>query len=80
VNDSGRSLDASLVGKELSAVHDCCLGRASRSFCAHSSQQTSTTCVPTVTLMALSSSLQSHAAQVFSTMEISFLSPPIGRQ
>jgi hypothetical protein len=32
-----------LIGEELHAVHDCCLGRASRSFCAHSSQQTSTT-------------------------------------
>jgi hypothetical protein len=47
----------------LFAAHDLLLG-ASPSFCAHSSQQTSTTRVPMLTLMALSSSLQSQAAQV----------------
>jgi hypothetical protein len=35
---------------------------------AHSSQHTSTVLPPIVTLMALASSLQSHAAHVFSTM------------
>jgi hypothetical protein len=40
---------------------------ASFSFCAHSSQHTSTVLRPILTLMEFSSSLQSHAAQVFST-------------
>jgi hypothetical protein len=69
-----------VAGKKLRAGHDGSPGRASRSFCAHSSQQTSTTCLPTVTLMALSSSLQSQAAQVFSSMAISFFGPHIGRE
>jgi hypothetical protein len=41
---------------------------ASFNLCAHSSQHTSTALPPIVTLMALASSLQSHAAHVFSTM------------
>jgi hypothetical protein len=54
-----------LVRKEVLATHEFLLGRDSRSFCAHSWQHTSTTRVPIVTLMAVSSSWQSHAAQVF---------------
>jgi hypothetical protein len=57
-----------IVILEAFAAHDSLLGMASPSFCAHSSQQTSTTRVPILTLMALSSSLQSQAAQVFSVM------------
>jgi hypothetical protein len=57
-----------LTAKELFAVHEFLLGIASRSFCAHSSQQTSTTRVPILTLIAFSSSLQSQAAQVFPAM------------
>ena len=56
---------SALVRKEVLAAHEFLLGRDSRSFCAHSSQQTSTTRVPIVTLMAVSSSWQSQAAQVF---------------
>jgi hypothetical protein len=41
---------------------------ASFSFCAHSSQHTSTVLPPILTLMEFASSLQSQAAQVFSTM------------
>jgi hypothetical protein len=41
---------------------------ASFNLCAHSSQHTSTVLPPIVTLMALASSLQSHAAHVCSTM------------
>ena len=41
---------------------------ASFSFREHSSQQTSTVLPPILTLMGFSSSLQSQAAQVFSTM------------
>jgi hypothetical protein len=44
---------------------------ASLSFTAHSSQQTSTTCPPIVTLIAFASNAQSQAAQHFSTMEYS---------
>jgi hypothetical protein len=42
---------------------------ASRKVCAHSSQQTSTTWPPIVTVIAVSSSLQSQAAQLFSSMK-----------
>jgi hypothetical protein len=41
---------------------------ASFNLCAHSSQHTSTVLPPIVTLMALASSWQSHAAHVFATM------------
>jgi hypothetical protein len=49
----------------LAAVAETC---ASLSFCAHSSQQTSTVLPPIWTLTAFASSLQSQAAQVFSIM------------
>jgi hypothetical protein len=75
---SGWSFDLVLASEEIFATHDFLLGLASRSFCAHSSQQTSTTRVPILTLMAVASSLQSQAAQVFSVMNISLGSPPIG--
>jgi hypothetical protein len=57
-----------LTGKVFFAGHEFLLGIASRSFCAHASQQTSTTRVPILTLIAFSSSLQSQAAQVFPAM------------
>jgi hypothetical protein len=65
---SGWSIHFALAGKEFFAAHDFLLGIASRSLCAHSSQQTSTTRVPILTVMALSSSSQSQAAQVFSVI------------
>src|SRR5215470_9809730 len=46
------------------AVEAC----ASLSFCEHSSQHTSTALPPILTVIAFPSSLQSQAAQVFSTM------------
>src|SRR5882757_8545443 len=49
----------------LDPVAEAC---ASRSFCAHSSQHTSTVLPPIVTLTEFASSSQSQAAQVFSTM------------
>jgi hypothetical protein len=52
----------------LEAVAEAC---ASFSFCAQSSQHTSTVLPPIVTLIALESSLQSQAAQVFSVMHVS---------
>jgi hypothetical protein len=42
---------------------------ASFNFCAHSSQQTSTTLPPILTETGLASSSQSQAAQVFLTMK-----------
>jgi hypothetical protein len=63
----------------LAAVAETC---ASISFCEHSSQQTSTVLPPIVTLMAFSSSSQSQAAQVFSTIaSLSYPEvrvPPVG--
>jgi hypothetical protein len=49
---------------------------ASFNFCAHSSQQTSTVFPPSFTLIALSSSLQSQAAQVFSVFTLLILRYP----
>src|ERR1700736_5014453 len=49
----------------LAAVAERCV---SFSFCAHSSQHTSTVLPPILTLMGFASNLQSQAAQVFSTM------------
>jgi hypothetical protein len=60
-----------LIGKEVLADHVFFSGCDSRSFCAHSSQQTSTVRVPILTLIALSSSLQLQAAQVFSAIIVS---------
>ena len=55
-----------LLGSALfAAVAETCV---SFSFCAHSSQQTSTVLPPILTLMGFASNLQSQAAQVFSTM------------
>jgi len=59
------SIHLALARKELLATHELSLEIASRNFCAHSSQQTSTTRAPILTLMPFPSSLQSHAAQVF---------------
>jgi hypothetical protein len=50
---------------------------ASFSFCAQSSQQTSTVLPPIVTLMEFASSAQSHAAQVFSAMTSSSEQPNV---
>jgi len=55
----------------LEAVAEEC---ASRSFVAHSSQQTSTVLPPILTLMEFPSSLQSQAAQV--AVVITFVSCP----
>jgi hypothetical protein len=60
-----------LIGKEFLADHFFFSGCDSRNFCAHSSQQTSTVRAPIFTLIALSSSLQSQAAQVFSAIIVS---------
>src|SRR6266478_3483729 len=49
----------------LEAIAETC---ASFSFCAHSSQHTSTVLPPILTLMGFTSSLQSQAAQVVATM------------
>src|SRR5580704_5292883 len=68
VNASRRCMDFALPGKKRLAAHDFCSRLASPSFRAHSSQHTSTTCVPILTLMADSSSAQSHAAHVFWVM------------
>src|SRR5208282_4014509 len=48
---------------------------ASFSFCAHSSQHTSTVLPPILTLTGFASSLQSQAAQVFSAMTLFSNSP-----
>src|SRR4030088_495431 len=51
----------------LAAVAETC---ASFSFCAHSSQHTSTVLPPILILIGFTSSLQSQAAQVLSTMTL----------
>jgi len=67
-----------LVRKERFAAHDFCSRLASPSFRAHSSQHTSTTCAPILTLIAEASRAQSHAAQVFSVMTVLLMLRSIG--
>src|SRR5271167_3821734 len=62
------SLFSTIVQTLLAAVAETC---ASLSFCAHSSQQTSTVLPPILTSIGFASSLQSQAAQVFSSIVFS---------
>src|ERR1700733_2403106 len=77
-NVARRRIDFALIRKELFAAHDFGSRLASPSFCAHSSQQTSTIRVPIWTLIADASRAQSHAAHVFSVIAGSPYVTPIG--
>src|SRR3979490_2926254 len=63
----GNSLFPPMAQTPLAAVAETC---ASFSFCAHSSQHTSTVLPPILILIGFTSSLQSQAAQVLSTMTL----------
>src|SRR3979490_2155749 len=66
---------ASMTHPFRGAATDAC---ASLSFCAHSSQHTSTILPPSLTLMEFSSSSQSQAAQVFCSMTSLSSDTPVG--